>query len=51
LAARFFRLAAYGRKPIIRAAMNANAAQIIKVFSGLVSPMRSLLSEKLWAGI
>ena len=31
--------------------MNANAAQIIKAFSGLVSPMRSLLSEKLWAGI
>jgi hypothetical protein len=32
-------LAGQGRKPIIRAPMKANAAQIINALIGLVSPM------------
>jgi len=32
-------LAGQGRTPMIRAPMNANAAQIIKALIGLVSPM------------
>jgi hypothetical protein len=39
IAAIFFRSSGYGRTPMIRAPMKANAAQIINALIGLVSPM------------